>query len=301
MFVAQQNTTTATNVVGLLPTSQYLVLDVETRDAPESAIEEAINLWKPGANSKTAQEINADADKAIATWRAPINIKDPAKIEERRKNSLENIELARQAALTKLEERKQEDIANIRSRSALLDAAPIMCIGVQTQDGAVVFNGMDSTEYGLPNVRCVSCGNERDMLIAFRQWVEVYTNTDTWLVGHNIKGFDLPKLRSAFMRWKLKLPAVLAPKVLAEQQLVVDTAALFRSFSVEHRDDFCPSLSTMCASLGIPAPKGVMAGSDIPGMYRAGWYLEILTYNAIDVAATTRAYLLMSGQASDLE
>ena len=292
----------ATTITAISSPATYLVMDIETADAPESAIQAAIAAWRPSATAKTADEINAEANNAIESWTPPLNIKDPAKIDERRKAMMDKVAADRSSGLERLADRQSEAHAKIRERSALLDSAPVVCIGVQTQYDTMVFNGMDSVDMRSKGVRCLSCGNERDMLIAFRRWVEIYTNEETVIVGQNVKGFDLPKLRSAFMRQRLKLPAILAPRLGAEQtQSVVDTAYLFKSFSIEHRDDFCPSLDTICASLGVPMPKSVVSGAEVPRMVREGRYEEVLVYNAIDVAATARAYLLMSGQASDLE
>ena len=245
------------NVTAIASAASYLVMDIETGEAPETAIL-----------------------AALASWKAPSNMRDQAKIEDR----------------------KLEAMEKIRERSALLDAAPIVCVGIQTQHGAVVFNAMDSKEYAISGVRCVPCGNEKNMLTDLRRWLEIHTNESTILAGQNIKNFDLPKLRSAFVRHHLKLPTILAPRLGNEQtQSVVDTAYLFKAFSVEHRDDFCPSLDSVCNGLGIPKPKSVISGADVPMLVKARRYEEVLVYNAIDIAATARAYLLMSGQAEDLQ
>lgn len=298
MFVASSQNLAP--VVSISAPAQYLVVDIETGEAPEQAIQAAIAAWKPGPTAKTAAEIVAEAEQAVADWRVPSNLKDPVKIEERRTLAMDKVNADRQSALDKITERQRDAAERIRSKSALLDSAPILCIGIQTQHGAVVFNGMDTIAYPIKGVQCIACGSERDMLWAVRQWLEIYTSPETVLVGQNVRNFDLPKLRSAFTRWKLKLPAILAPRIIGEQTNMVDISSLFKGFSVEHRDDFCPSLDTICNALSVPRPKAVMSGAEVPGMHRNGRYHEILTYNAIDIGATTRAYLLMSGQADDL-
>jgi len=287
-------------VTSLASPAEWLVVDIETGNAPEAAIINAIAKQKPAANAKTIEEINADAMQAIANWKAPSNFKDSVKIAERRQSFIESVETERLAAIEKIVERQTEVVTRIRDRSALLDSAPILCIGMQTEVGVISFNGMNEGDCDINGVRVVSCGDERSMLIAVREWAEYYTSPDTVIVGHNIKGFDLPKIRNAYMRHKLILPAVFAPRIAGESQSVVDTASLFRSFSVEHKDDFCPSLSAMCSTLDIPLPKSVVSGSEVPSMHSEGKYHDILIYNVIDVMATTRAYLLMSGQANDL-
>ena len=243
-------------VVSITAPASYLVLDVETGDAPEEAIASAMRNWRP-----------------------PANVKDQDKIETR----------------------KAEAVVKIRERSALLDAAPLLCVGLQTNHSVLSFNGMNNQEYNIGGGHSIACGDEKGMLIKLRAWLDLQTDTNTVLVGHNVRGFDLPKLRAAFMRYKLRLPSVLAPRIIDEAQSVVDTAQLFRSFSVEHRDDFCPGLDATCAGLGVLQPKSFMSGAEVPRMHREGKYLEILTYNMIDVLATTRVYLLMTGQAKDLQ
>lgn len=292
----------AAPVFTLAAPAAYVVLDLETADAPEESIAAAIEAWKPPATAKTAEEIDAEAERAAATWTPPANIKDPAKIEERREAALARIEADRLAALEKVEERRAEAVARIREKAALLDASPIVCVGVQTDREAAEFNGMDGTAFDIGGVPAIPCGNEREMLVKMRDWLDARTDPGTVVVGHNVRPWDLPKLRNAYLRHRLRLPAIFAPRVLDSDPspVVVDTATLFKAFSAEHRDDFCPNLDTVCAGLGIPKPKSVITGADVPRLYREGRYHEILIYNAVDREATTRAYLLMTGQAGEL-
>jgi hypothetical protein len=301
MFAATQTTAPAP-VLALTAPAAWLCLDLETGDAPEEAITAAIEAWKPGNGAKTADEINAEAERAAATWTPPSNIKDPVKIEERREAALAKIEADRIGALAKIEERRAEAAARIQEKSALLDAAPVVCIGVQTDQEAVEFNGMDMTAFDIGGMPAVPCGDERNMLIWLRDWLDLRTGPGTVIVGQNIRNWDLPKLRNAYLRHRLRLPAIFAPRILDSDPMpaIVDTASLFKAFSAEHRDNFCPSLDVICAGLGIPKPKSVISGADVPRLYREGRYHEILIYNAVDREATTRAYLLMTGQADDL-
>jgi hypothetical protein len=255
MFATQH--TAPASVLALTAPARWLVLDLETGDAPEEAIQDVIDAWKP-----------------------PANLKNPEKIETRRREAFDKIP----------------------ERAALLDASPILCVAIQTDRTAILFNGMDSREYKCEGWRHNASGTERRMLEDLRVWLDTNTAPDTVLAGHNIRGFDLPKLRNAYLRHKLRLPAILAPRILDGDQTaaVVDTAALFKAYSMEHRDDFCPGLDTVAAGLGIPRPKGVISGADVPRLHRAGEFAAILTYCAVDAAATARAYLLMTGQADDL-
>lgn len=217
---------------------------------------------------------------ALESWKAPGNVKDAAKIEARR----------------------QEAIAKFNSKAALLDASPILCIALQTDRSRIVLNGMDNSAPVIDGWLVVPCESERGLLRALRGWMDAHTAPETVIVGHNIRNFDLPKLRQAYVRHGLKLPAILKPRLRDEEKAeTVDTAALFKAFSMEHRDDFCPSLDTVAASFGIPRPKQHMTGADCPRLYRVGEIATILTYCCVDVATTARAYQLMTSTAPDLE
>lgn len=248
----------ATAEIVQLPVPEtWVVIDLETGDAPEAAITAALDAWK-----------------------APSNWK-PETVTAKRAEAAERI----------------------RERSALLDASPILCLAINTETEELVINGMDQTAPDIRGWNVWPRVNERGLLLALRSWLDQHTGPETVIVGHNIRGFDLPKLRHAYLRHRLKLPALLAPRINDSNPapMTVDTAALFKAYSMEHRDDFCPSLDAVAASLGITRPKGVINGSDVPALHRDGKTAEILTYCAIDCATTARAYRLMSGQAEDLE
>jgi hypothetical protein len=219
---------------------------------------------------------NASADavqRALERWRPPSNVKDADKIEARRR----------------------EAETKIREKSALLDAAPILCIAAKTETQAVLFDGMSQEPIAVPNWTALSCGSEREMLIAFRHWLDSISDEQTMLVGHGIKHFDLPKIRAAYVRHRLRLPSC-----LIGEQTVTDTMALFRRFSVEHGDDFFVSLDVVASSLGIERHKTAVTGADVPRLHEESRHAEIGLYCCLDVEVTARAFLLMSGEAADL-
>jgi hypothetical protein len=218
---------------------------------------------------------------ALADWKAPANVKDPEKIEARR----------------------QEAIAKFNGKAALLDASPILCVALQAdQSRRIVLNGMDHSAPTIDGWLVVPCGDERGLLLALRAWLNANTGPETVVVGHNVRNFDLPKLRQAYVRHGLKLPAILKPRLRDEERAeTVDTASLFKAFSMEHRDDFCPSLDTVAASFGIPRPKQHMTGAACPRLFRDGQIATVLTYCCVDTATTARAYQLLTSTAPDLE
>ena len=250
MFV--QNST----VAQLEFTANYLVIDIETCDAPIEEIEKQLDNWEP-----------------------PANYKDPDKIESKRREAMDKI----------------------MERGALLDASPIICIAVKTDKRQIVFSAMGESEPIL-GWELYLHSNEADMLTDFRSLLNRITDISTTVVGHNVRGFDLPKLRNAYIRHRLQLPTLLSvAQRVEDSSQVVDTAQLFKAFSMQHRNDFCPSLSDMADSLGLVQPKTIISGADVPVMHRDGNFQEILTYCAIDTTVTEQAYLLMTGQSVELK
>lgn len=243
-------------ILAIKETARYIVIDIETGNAPGEAINEALNTWKP-----------------------PSNIKNPEKIEARRIEAFDKI----------------------AERGALLDASPILCIAVKSDQHSLIFDGMGSNA-GVDGWMCIHTTSERDMLLSFRIFLDDMTCEDTLIIGHNVRHFDLPKLRHAFLRNRLRLPAILAPKLTENEPAnpVCDTAGLFKAYSMEHRGDFIPSLDTLAASLGIERHKHVVSGADVPQLHQSGDYASILIYCAMDTLCTEQGYLLMSGNHTDL-
>ncbi|MDS4070520.1 MAG: ribonuclease H-like domain-containing protein, partial [Candidatus Competibacter sp.] len=228
-------TTPITLITPLRPAS-FVVLDLETGDAPEDAIE-----------------------SAIAAWKAPSNWKPETAAAKR-----------------------QEAAEKIRERAALLDASPILCIAIQTDLERTIFNGMSEEAPTIEGWKVIGCGGEAGMMRALRAWMNAGTTPETVIVGHNARAFDMPKLRNAYVRHGLRLPELLKPRLRDEDKAeLVDTSSLFKAFSMEHRDDFCPSLDAVAASFGIQRPKQHMSGADCPRLFKEGRFVEVLTYCAI--------------------
>lgn len=254
MFTATQPH--AVTLAAPLAAAAFVVLDLETGDAPAEAIASTIAAWKAPSNWKTET----------------------------------------------VEAKRREFAEKALEKAALLDASPILCVALQTDRARLILNGMDDTAPTIDGWPVVPCVNERGLLVTLRAWLDASSTAETLIVGHNIRAFDLPKLRNAYIRHSLRLPEILKPRLRDEAKAeTVDTAALFKAFSMEHRDDFCPSLDTVAASFGIPRPKQHMSGADCPRLYQEGQIHTVLTYCAVDVATTTRAYQLMTSAAPDID
>lgn len=220
-------------------------------------------------------------DDEIARWEPPSNMKDAEKIEAKRKEASEKI----------------------RDRSALLDASPIACIAVRTEKVGRIFNGLDKKAYAVNHSDVISAGNEKKMLTDFREWMDAITTEHTVLIGFNIYSFDLPRLRAAFMRHRLKLPNILTPRLLDdEKQPTIDVMKMFlRGFTADCVDDRMISLREVEHRLGLPEYKDKISGAEVPDMIVKGKIKEVLTYCAVDTLSTLQAYLLMTSSSPEMQ
>lgn len=210
-------------------------------------------------------------EAAIASWKPPSNVKDEAKIEARR----------------------EEAKAKIRESGALLDAAPVLCVAIKTDVGAVVFSGMGS--HHRPDIdgwHVVALDDERTMLLALTAYLDSVVGPETIICGFNIMGFDAPKIRHSFVRNRLPMPQCF--RVGDQLQPMFDVMKKFRFFSVEHSDALFVSLDTVAASFGIQKPKSVVSGADVPRMHKEGKASEILVYCCIDTETTAEIYSAMN-------
>lgn len=209
-----------------------------------------------------------------------------------------------------------EALEKKREKLALLDAAGIAVIALRdssnTRPVAVMhgcgFHGPEHREWGL----VAGYNDEREMLMQFREFLNGHTDEGTLLVGHNVRGFDLPRLRFAYLRNGLQLPGLLAcPDVR-----VYDTMLQFaRHFSVE-REEFI-SLATVLEKMGMPNHKEVMDGSLIGEMLAKAMAkigpessfngeaernaLEaVLRYAALDVLCESELFLRLTGRSVQL-
>ena len=234
----------------------YAVIDIETADAPESAIEDA-----------------------IAAWKAPKNWKP------------ETVEKNRDAA-----------VQRIREKSALLDAAPVICISLDLGGNRFLFHWMQRTGGTIRDWEVWTVGNEKKMLESLRSVANESIKDETIIVGANHRNFDLPKLRARYIHHGMKLPQFLAWSLdRDDRNRTADVQSMVKAFSAEHADDWRPRLDEIARVLGIPRPKESMSGADVPKLYKAGAHDAIIFYCAMDCITTARAYELMTGIAADLQ
>lgn len=216
-------------------------------------------------------------ENAVDNWKAPKNWK-PETVEAKR----------------------AEHAQAKREKAALLDASPILCIACRTDKQSVIFSAMGETNLQI-SWTALECNSEEEMLIAFRSWANNNINVETVITGHNLTAFDLPKIRNAFIRHRLKLPLFLLPSLRDEpKNEIIDTMKLAKAYTMEHRDDFAISLDTLAGILNIERPKQAMSGAEVPAAFERGDIAPILIYCCIDTETTAQAAQLMLGVAANL-
>jgi hypothetical protein len=227
----------------------------------------------------------------IETGNAPI---------EAVENSIDNWKAPKNWKPETVEAKRAEHAQAKREKAALLDASPILCIACRTDKQSVIFSSMGKTDLQI-SWRAIECENEREMLIEFRSLSDLNIDINTVITGHNLIGFDLPKIRNAFIRHRLQLPLFLLPTLRDEtKNEIVDTMKLAKAYTMEHRDDFAISLDTLAGILNIERPKQAMSGAEVPAAFERGEIAPILIYCAIDTETTAQAAQLMLGIAANL-
>lgn len=109
----------------------------------------------------------------------------------------------------------------------------------------------------------------------------IFDNENVTLIGHNIKGFDLPFLAKRYIAQRGYLPKAL-------------NFGGKKPWEIPHKDTMeimrfgggaSMSLRSACLLLGIEDPKGSVCGSEVPELFRQGKLDLIGNYCAGDVVA----------------
>ncbi len=224
----------------------WLVLDIETANPPEDAIQAEIAAWKPAANVKNAETI---------------------------------------------ERQRAEAEPKIREKAGLLDCAPVACVAINSRYGMQVWHWLPF-DGDIPNATAYPAADERQMLYALRAWLDQVADTGTVLVGHSVRGFDLPKLRLRYALHGLRLPLVFQPN---PEIRVDDTMKLFARYFLIGDNPFV-SLEEMARKLGIAGGEKVLTGKEVPAAIADGRCREVLTYCANDVYLETLAWKKLTSQ-----
>ncbi len=182
-----------------------------------------------------------------------------------------------------------------KSRMGLLDSAGIATVQLQCKDGAMVLHCLNEGAVTAPGGTQIGFKTEKEVLLNLRIFLDQQTDDATTLVGWNIKGFDLRRLRFAYLRAGLNVP-----RALRVQAPVYDMMKEYvDGFSVD-RQPFV-KLEVALQAFGLPNHKAQMDGSQVDVMIKAGQYDKVLAYAWADIAAETELFLRMTGQSTGLQ
>ena len=185
-------------------------------------------------------------------------------------------------------------------KAALLDRAPITVIAVATEAGNVVWNCIPDpcpvkTMPGL-NGEIRNFASEKEMLLDLRAWLTERTSVLTEIIGFNSRGFDLPKLRNAYIRHKLQLPALFVPGINPHYDVMKE---YLRNFTTEFNGQMFVKLKTVQSRFGLPEYKEYISGADAPRLAAEGKSKLVIPYCYMDTITTYLAYQFMTGQIED--
>lgn len=191
-----------------------------------------------------------------------------------------------------------EALERKRERMALLETAPIICVALKSDTELRCLHAM-----GAHDPRVVEggglvegFGDMAGMLLALRCLLDAMMEPEAPLVGHNIRGFDLPRLRLAYLRNGLRLPVCLAQ----QNQATFDTMLEYGRRFGGGRDAFV-SLDDVLEAFGLESHKGLIDGKDVPTLHAAGQAATIVRYAMLDVLAEAEVFERMTGAARGLK
>lgn len=189
-------------------------------------------------------------------------------------------------------ERYLEVLKKKEEQLALLDTAPVISVALRTPTDLCVLHRLPVQDASIAGARLEAAPDQPSMLRRLRDYLNC-CGPETTLVGHNLLHFDLPKLRRAMLQAGLRLPMCLVDR----DQPIYDTMREWGRFSLDDRPFV--GLGEVLEVLGLPALKEICDGAQVPELYQAGRYHEILAYAAADVLAQWQVFLQMTGQAAD--
>lgn len=200
-----------------------------------------------------------------------------------------------------------ELIAEKETKLALLDASPPGLVQIRTPTETLLLHPLfaePAREFkGVP---LIGFGTVRELLVFLRDWLDEHCDEGTLIVGWNIKGFDLKKIRSWYLREGLNLP-----KVLRVGQPVFDMMKEYlRHFYKDAKDDpkdegakggVMLRLSVALRQLNIPSRKDQVNGSMVGAMIREKRFEDLFAYGLDDVNEETELFLTLTGKSERLQ
>ena len=252
---------------------------------------------------------------------APGNTKDPEKLTVKAAEFAEKEEIRKAAFIQAENERFEKFRRDAKLKSSLADASPITCLSFETGNAdsdKAVFSCMPRVADGeslIDGFQLFQFPSEAEMLEAYADYVQSeYATSDGFVIaGHNILGFDLPKIRNRMIRNGLQIPPVFLP--YAPRVSVYDTMRRAADFGCDlnkrgRENGGFISFDMLANSLGMDSHKSIMTGAEIPANHEKAallledgkteeanaLILDILIYSALDAQKETKAFRLMTGR-----
>lgn len=129
----------------------------------------------------------------------------------------------------------------------------------------------------------VNARDERDLLEALQSSTLFQ---DGQLLGHNLKGFDIPFLAKRYLANKMEVPEQLCVAGKKPWEVTaLDTMELMKFGGFQPM-----SLRSACYCCGLGDPKADCSGDQVWSLFRAGKFQEIAKYNMSDAVYTWRLF-----------
>jgi len=243
--------------------SKYFCVDIETRHAPEEDI-----------------------------------LKAQAKIEKGEISSrLKNPEIIEEATM-KVEEAYAKALQKVRDDSALLNAAPIGCIGLSVDNTKILnystftLTPEERTKLMKEGIEPFTHKDEGEMMDAFVQELDRRSDDWTGMVGFNSTRFDFAKIRLACRRNGVKIPHVLRFENRKHQIDLMWDFINFYNCEKAHKKFI--SLKAVCEEFKIPYRKS-LDGAEIPNAIANGDHYTVAFDCSSDVLETYQCYRKIHG------
>jgi len=190
-----------------------------------------------------------------------------------------------------------EALETKKGQLALIEGARIICVSLRSNTELRCLHCLDKHRPTSVNGGLVEgFATMADMLIAVRNLLDAMVGPDTTIVGHNLRHFDLPMLRHAYVREGIRPPVMLT----ARDVDVFDTMLEY-GYRFSRNEKLFISLSDLMESFGLTSHKGAVDGSQVGELVASGQFDTIIKYAMLDVLATADVFLRMTGQAEGLK
>jgi hypothetical protein len=189
-------------------------------------------------------------------------------------------------------ERYLERLAKQKELAALIDKSPIRVVSLLSPTETRVLHDLYQHAPKMEGRAVVeSFADEATMMRTLASFLETRTGPESILAGHNIRHFDLPKIRRSMIANGISLPAILASK----NAEVFDTMTRFVTCFSLSNNPFV-GLNVVLESLGLPNHKRDCDGALVGELISNGAFDTVIKYSLLDAISEADVFLKMSGR-----